>query len=82
MSSIMNDKQHYFSYLDIEGTMHLIKDMHETPVISKVLLMKEGDTFNIKGLGLLKIAKITYVPYRDHDTVIKEVGFKCERLDA
>ncbi|RPK20131.1 hypothetical protein EDO6_06670 [Paenibacillus xylanexedens] len=82
MSSIMNNKNHYFSYLDIEGAMHFIKDMHETSVISKVLLMKEGDTFNIRGLGLLRIAKITYVPYRDQDAVIKEVGFKCERLDA
>ncbi len=79
---ILTNSEDYFSYLEVDGQTHFIKDMHNREVISKVLLMKIGDRFKIIGLGLLEIVNIHYQPHKDVDYIIKEVGFTCRRLDA
>jgi hypothetical protein len=72
----------YFAYLLVDDEYHFIKDMHLPEMIKKIMLAKIGDFFDIRGLGMLKIANIHYQPHKDGNAIVKEICLVCNRVDA
>jgi hypothetical protein len=72
----------YFSYLLVNDVYHFIKDMHLQEVAKKIMQVKIGDMFDIKGLGALQVVNVYHHPFENKGEVITEIGLICNRVDS
>lgn len=73
----------YFGYILLGGEFIFFKDMHQMDIVKRVMQVKIGDIFNIKGLGALKVSNVQFQPYNDgYGGKVNEICLVCNRVDA